>query len=55
MGKNKAFRNQPHDDLSVFGNRLWVLMERNGYDTPKKLAADLYKMGLVKEIGRAHV
>ena len=48
MGKNKAFRNQPHDDLSVFGNRLWVLMERNGYDTPKTLAADLYKMGLVK-------
>jgi len=47
MGKNKAFKNRPHNDLSAFGNRLWALME-NVYDNPKDLATVLYDSGLVK-------
>lgn len=41
-----AIRTESHNDLSKFGNRLWALMERNGYDVPWKLATDLYDTGL---------
>ena len=34
-------------DFSKFYNRLWTLMENSGDDTPKKLAAALYKEDLV--------
>lgn len=42
-----AIRTKNHDDLTQFGNRLWTLMSKNGYDTPRKLAIDLFNAGLV--------
>ena len=42
-----AIRKENHDDLSLFGNRLWALMNKKGYDTPRKLAIALFDAGLV--------
>ncbi len=40
-------RTADHSDLSVFANRLWLLMERNGYTSAPELAKKLYDCGLV--------
>ena len=42
-----ALRTENYDDLSKFKSRLWSLMKRRGYDTPKKLAIHLFDSGLV--------
>lgn len=42
-----AIRTENHDDLEQFGNRLWALMIKAGYDTPRKLAIALFDAGLV--------
>ncbi len=42
-----AIKNELHDDLTKFGNRLWALMTKKGYDTPRKLAIALYDANLV--------
>lgn len=42
-----AIRTENHDDLTQFGNRLWALMSKNGYDTPRKLAIALFDAELV--------
>ncbi len=42
-----ATRNENHDDLTKFGNRLWKLMEAKKIDTPRKLAIELRKNNLV--------
>ena len=33
--------------ICQFGNRLWALMSKNGYDTPRKLAIALFDAELV--------
>ena len=42
-----AIRTENHDDLTQFGNRLWTLMSKEGYDTPRKLAIALFDANLV--------
>ena len=42
-----AIRTENHDDLTQFGNRLWALMSKKDYDTPRKLAIALFDAGLV--------
>ena len=42
-----ATRNEKHDDLTKFGDRLWKLMEKKKIDTPRKLAIELRKNNLV--------
>lgn len=41
-----AFRSDNHDDMTLFKNRLWKLMENKGIYTPKELAKNLYKKKL---------
>ena len=42
------YRNQLHEDMSLFRNRLWKLMEQKKIGTVKQLAKVLYDAGLVK-------
>lgn len=49
-----AIRTENHDDLTQFGNRLWALMSKNGYDTPRKLAIALFDAGLVTVNSKAN-
>lgn len=42
-----AIRTENHDDMTQFGNRLWTLMSKKGYDTPRKLAIALFDANLV--------
>ena len=37
-----AIRTENHDDLSLFKNRLWKLMEDRGYGAPRELAEALF-------------
>ena len=42
-----AFKSENHEDMSLFKNRLWKLMENSGVFTAKGLAKKLYKEKLV--------
>ena len=42
-----ALKNENHDDLTLFKNRLWKLMEQNGLDTQDALAEQLAISGYV--------
>lgn len=37
-----AYKTLPHDDMTLFKNRLWKLMDSKGISTAKKLAKALY-------------
>lgn len=49
-----AIRTENHDDLTQFGNRLWALMSKKGYDTPRKLAIALFDADLVAVNSKPH-
>lgn len=49
-----AIRTENHDNLTQFGNRLWALMNKKGYDTPRKLAIALFDDGLVSVNSRSN-
>ena len=38
-----SFKNDNHDDLSLFKNRLWKLMQSKNLETPRELAKELFK------------
>lgn len=42
-----AHRKLEHDDMALFRNRLWKLMERKSINTAKELATTLFEAGLV--------
>lgn len=43
-----AIRTEDHSDQSKFGNRLWKVIEKKHYNSPKELATVLYNSGLVQ-------
>lgn len=47
MVKKVHHKNQDHTDLSLFKNRLWLLMEQNQIFTAKELARRLYDNKLI--------
>ena len=47
-----AFKNRNHSDMSLFKNRLWALMDKNGYENPKELAAALREARIKRAVQR---
>lgn len=43
-----GFKTENHDDMTLFKNRLWKLMEKRGLNSASKLAKELSKSNLVK-------
>lgn len=43
-----GFKTESHDDMSLFRNRLWKLMDKKGIDSAPKLAAALHEKCLIK-------
>ena len=43
-----GFKSENHDNMALFKNRLWKLMEKKGIDSANELARKLCQSNLVK-------